>query len=375
MKSSDPRRGNPLRVSVHRHRHLATGKSFNSFAPLIEAVKAAPVAAFTASAARLRAWTRVCAGYVRCGASICSNLRRWLALTVGTAAGAAMLLMGSPAAAQSAGAQFVYDAAGRLVQVIGANGASAQYTYDAAGNLLAVTPLSSSTQVVTGFSEVSAPPGGTLTIYGSGFSTTPGNNLVYINGVAATVISSTANSITVTVPSGATTGIVTVTDSNGTVSSTQNFVVSSALSPPAISSFTPQIGNPGTSVTVSGSNFLASTSNETAYLNNTSSTITSTSPTALSLTVPSGATPGSITVGTPSGSATSTGIFFALPAGVPVSSIATSGQLTIDGPAQTVTINTAGKFGLMVFYAGAGQAVSLQISNETFQSGCASGQI
>src|SRR6185312_17160077 len=118
-----------------------------------------------------------------------------------------------PLPAQAAGAQYVYDSGGRLVQVIAADGTSAQYSYDPAGNLLAVTPLSASTDAVTGFSTASGAVGSTTTIYGSGFSTTPSDNLVYFNGVAATVISSTANTLTVNVPSGATTGQITVTNS------------------------------------------------------------------------------------------------------------------------------------------------------------------
>jgi YD repeat-containing protein len=89
-----------------------------------------------------------------------------------------LLLQAWPLMAQAAGAQFVYDPAGRLVQVIAPDGTSAQYSYDLAGNLLAITPLSASNAAVTGFSTSTGAAGGTSTIYGSGFSTNPSDNLV-----------------------------------------------------------------------------------------------------------------------------------------------------------------------------------------------------
>jgi YD repeat-containing protein len=356
------------------HRHFATRKSLNFLALLITAFKTAAVVGFTRLLAHLRGRARVRTSRVQCGAANFSPLRRWRALAAGTALSAAMLLMGPPAAAQAGGAQFVYDPAGRLIQVIGANGASAQYTYDAAGNLLAVTPLSSSTNVVTGFSEVSGPVGGTLTIYGSGFSTICSNNLVYINGVAASVASCTANSLTVTIPSGATTGTVSVTDGNGTVTSSQNFAVSSAQLAPSITGFSPQVGQPGTTVAVTGSNFPTSTSQETAYLNGAAVPIVSTSANAFSFTVPTGGSPGPITLNTPAGSASSASDFFALPANAPLSSLEFTGQATIGGPPITAILNAAGGYGLIAYAANAGQTLSSDATSETFQS-CSFGQI
>jgi YD repeat-containing protein len=308
--------------------------------------------------------------------SLPSCLRRLVSLIARACIPALLLLLTWPNGSEATGAQYVYDAAGRLVQAIAPNGSSAQYSYDSAGNLLAVTPLSASTAALTGFSNASGATGSTLTIYGSGFSTTPGNNLVYFNGVAATVVSSTTNSLTVTVPSGATTGTVTVTDSNGTVTSGHNFIVSAGLLPPVISSFSPAIGTPGTAVTVSGSNFATSTSSgETAYINGVASSIASTTASSLSLTVPTSATSGPITVDTTTGVGTSGSMFFIPPSGVSASAIATTGQLTIGGSPLTATIGTGGEFGLIAFNALAGETVSLLTSGQTFASSCADGTI
>jgi YD repeat-containing protein len=304
--------------------------------------------------------------------SVLGHLRGVTACVTRASVIALLLLVMPPMAVEAAGAQYVYDAAGRLVQVIGPSGTSAQYTYDAAGNLLAVTPLSASTAAVTGFSNASGTTGSTLTIYGSGFSTTPGNNYVYFNGVAATVTSSTTNSLTVTVPSGATTGTIRVTDSNGTVTSAHNFAVSSV---PSIASFSPAIGAPGTTVTVSGSNFPASVSAVQATINGVAATVTSSSASSLTLTVPSGATPGPIVLTTATGTATSTADFFALAPGVSPSVVAMTGQLTIDGSSLTATIGTAGKYGIVAFAGSQGQTISIQASSESFPSSCGLGSL
>ncbi len=70
--------------------------------------------------------------------------------------------------------------------------------------------------------------GATVTITGTNFSKTPVNNIVKFNGTAATVTASTATSLTVTVPPGATTGSVTVTVAGQTGTSGSSFVVDNA---------------------------------------------------------------------------------------------------------------------------------------------------
>ena len=50
----------------------------------------------------------------------------------------------------------------------------------------------------------------TVTITGTNFNTTPANNVVYFGATKATVSASTASSLTVTVPTGATYAPITV---------------------------------------------------------------------------------------------------------------------------------------------------------------------
>ena len=58
--------------------------------------------------------------------------------------------------------------------------------------------------IITSFSPVSAKPGGAVTLTGTNFNVTPGNNIVFFGATRATVTAASAMSVTVTVPSGAT---------------------------------------------------------------------------------------------------------------------------------------------------------------------------
>lgn len=64
---------------------------------------------------------------------------------------------------------------------------------------------------ITSFTPVTGPAGTTVVITGTNFSPTAGNNSVTFNGIFAAVIASTGTTITTTVPTGATTGIISVT--------------------------------------------------------------------------------------------------------------------------------------------------------------------
>jgi hypothetical protein len=62
---------------------------------------------------------------------------------------------------------------------------------------------------ITSFTPTSAKPGDAVTITGSGFHTTTTNNIVFFGATRATVTASTATSMTVTVPNGATYAAIT----------------------------------------------------------------------------------------------------------------------------------------------------------------------
>jgi hypothetical protein len=78
---------------------------------------------------------------------------------------------------------------------------------------------------ISGVSPASAPVGATVTITGTNFSTTPANSAVSFNGTAAVVTSCTSTRIVTTVPSGATTGPITVTAGGNGAMSAASFIV------------------------------------------------------------------------------------------------------------------------------------------------------
>jgi hypothetical protein len=91
--------------------------------------------------------------------------------------------------------------------------------------LLLCANLVFSQPVINSFSPASGAIGTTVTISGSNFNTTPSNNTVYFGYVTASVLSATATTLTVTVPSGATYQPISVTTNNLTAYSQVPFNV------------------------------------------------------------------------------------------------------------------------------------------------------
>jgi uncharacterized repeat protein (TIGR03803 family) len=145
--------------------------------------------------------------------------------------------------------------------------------------------------------------GTTVEILGQGFKGTTG---VSFNGVAAkfTVVLNTY--LTTVVPSGATSGPVTVKTPGGTLTSNRLFRV-----PPVIRSFKPTSGKVGTRVTITGNSLTKTTKVTFEGVNATSFTVNS--DTQVTATVPNGAKTGKIGITTSGGTAISSGIFTVQP--------------------------------------------------------------
>lgn len=135
-------------------------------------------------------------------------------------------------------AQYFYDELGRLVGVVDSQGNAAVYVYDEVGNLLRIDRFTSGTTGIGIFlvAPNSARVRTNVAIQGFGFTSPTSSNQVAFHGTTATVVSATATSIVATVPTGATTGSVTVSNANGTATSLQAFTV---LVPPIITDVDP----------------------------------------------------------------------------------------------------------------------------------------
>jgi len=259
----------------------------------------------------------------------------------------------------------VYDELGRLVAVTDPAGDTVTYRYDAVGNLLSISRANSSQLSLIEFTPDKGPIGAAVTIYGTGFSQTPGNNTVKFNGTTATVTASSATQISTTVPVGATSGLITVTTAAGTVSSSIPFTVGSDV--PSITSFTPTIGAAGTTVNISGTNFDSTTSGNRVAFNGTRSIVTAATATTMTTTVPSGATSGRISDTTPAGAGVSSNYFFIPPAPLTAADVEVFSSMAI-GESKNITVATANKVAMVLFDGTAGQRISLTMSGVTIAS-------
>jgi hypothetical protein len=155
---------------------------------------------------------------------------------------------------------------------------------------------------IDSFSPASGPVGTSVTIHGNNF-TGPDVTSVTFDGTSATFTIDNPQRITATVPAGATTGPIAVTNPDGTATSSTNFTVTGAEAP-TITSFNPTSGPVGTSVRINGTNFTGATAVSFNNVNAASFTVNGAG-TRITVTVPTGATTGPIRVTTPGGSATS----------------------------------------------------------------------
>ena len=203
-----------------------------------------------------------------------------------------------------------------------------------------------------------------MTISGSAVSTTPSQNTVKFNGTTGSVTSSTSTQIVASVSSGATTGLISVTVGTNTATSTKVFTVAASQAP-TVTGFSPAIGSPGTSVSVTGTNFQTAGNDKTKF-NITLANVTSATATSLSVVEPSGGS-GHLAVSTPYGTGTSSGDFFIPPSPWTVSSVGFTGRMSVGGTS-TISLG-ASQVGLMLFDGTAGQRVSAVLSNGTFPAG------
>lgn len=179
-------------------------------------------------------------------------------------------------------------------------------------------------------------PGTEVTITGTGFSSLAGTSEVYFNGLSSTISNLSETSLKATVPVGATPGKVTVKIGNQSVQSAVSFEV---LQPAqVISSFSPGYGEVGSTVTIAGTGFSTSANLDEVYFNGVRATVTTATETSLTVTVPSGATSGKLTVTIAGYSVQSAGSYELLQPNQTITSFAPARGLT----GTTVTISGSG---------------------------------
>ncbi len=258
---------------------------------------------------------------------------------------------------------YVYDELDRLVAVVDPASEAATYEYDAVGNILSISRQSSSTVSILEFSPNGAAIGKSVAIFGTGFSAIVSENTVSFNGTAAAITSANTTKLVATVPSGATSGSISVTTPTGSATSADAFAIESAKEP-TISGFTPPIALAGAPITVSGTNFESGRFANNVGLNGMRATVESATTTSIATSVPPGTGSGRITVATTFGKATSASDFFVPPSPYLAAAVQYTGRMAT-GESEVVSITTANKVGLVLFDGAEHQRISLTATNVT----------
>jgi hypothetical protein len=188
----------------------------------------------------------------------------------------------------------------------GGVGTSTLFQVDAAPTIASFTPTSAGAGV-----------GAVVTVTGRNFVNVTG---VTVSAVAAPFTVVNANTLTFTVPAGATTGRIIISTLFGKVTAATNFTV---IPPPTITTFTPTTSSltaatTGTRMTISGTN-MATATKVTLFINGTLTsyvvtTFVSRAATSVVINTPAGMVPGlyTIRVDTPGGFAVSPTAFRSL---------------------------------------------------------------
>lgn len=116
------------------------------------------------------------------------------------------------------------------------------------------TPVKSP-PVISSFAPAAGTEGTVVEIRGDHFNDIITGNTVAFNGKTATITAATATVLTVKVPTGSTTGKITVTVNDRSVTSSTDFTVQPAT--PAPGTFSPTHGEPGSTIILTGSGFSA----------------------------------------------------------------------------------------------------------------------
>lgn len=260
---------------------------------------------------------------------------------------------------------YYYDANSRLVDYLPAATMSANfydYGYDFLGNLdyLTAIPATSFGAQIREFYPIQGSPGTPVIIHGGVYGSP---TTVKFNGLSATVTSSSLSDVIAVVPSGATTGPISVTSVYGTGTSASPFVVLPGTSDPfgaqpKISGFSNSGGGVNSPVTVTGSNFIPFPGQTVVRVGGTQVIPTSISDTQIQFNIPAGQGTDYIYVTTPYGTAHSgSQLTIVFPKTL-------SSQVTLQtGVQQTLTLASSSSCGAFTFAGSSSNWRSLQLAS------------
>lgn len=141
------------------------------------------------------------------------KLRNWAAILL---LGLLGILGSSHSAYAAIEYRYFYDALDRLTKAADSTGVVLEYVYDEVGNILEVKRTENTGISILEVQPHAAQAGDQVTIDGIGFSAVAGENNVTFDGIAANVLSASANQLEVVVPAGVTAGVIGVTVAGNT---------------------------------------------------------------------------------------------------------------------------------------------------------------
>jgi YD repeat-containing protein len=256
--------------------------------------------------------------------------------------------------------RYAHDADGRVTAVFDGSGAGSKMSYDADGNITSVTSLPAATLAIAQVSPPSAAPGSAVTVYGTAFGSSAAAATVSMGGVAAAISSIEPNEIMVTVPSGATGPGVSVTV-GGHTATWSTFTVAAALPKPSITSLSEQVGDPGGTLTVTGSGFDPVASHDVASINGTKAGVSAATATSLTVTLPPLPVSGTVSVTTAGGTATSSANIVTAPQPYMAANVGFAGSLA-NATQTAITLSSASQIALALFTVAAGQRASVTVN-------------
>lgn len=276
----------------------------------------------------------------------------------------AFLALFASLCAPALAARYTYDELGRL-KTVTVDSETAEYVYDAVGNLLEVKRYAGNTLALTSFAPLAGPAGTTVTVHGHGFDATA---IVKFNSVLASAQLISAQTLTATVPPGATTGRITVDVGAQSVTSARDFVVAGSDGAPTISALSTQCTVMDGTVTVTGSNFDVGPQGTRVEIGARIAKATVASSTQLTFVAPRFSMGGKVRVITAAGIAEFPDPVSILPTGYTCAGISAVRTIVVDAPAMTVTL-AAAKATMLLFEGQRDSWLTLTGSGITSPSG------
>jgi YD repeat-containing protein len=259
--------------------------------------------------------------------------------------------------AHAATTRYYYDDLGRIVQAIGSDGTIQQYQYDHNGNVTAINRVSGSALTVSGLSPTIGHVTASVTIYGTGFSATPSENSVKFGAIPAVVTEASVTHLVATVPQGAVTGPISVAVNGNQAISKTIYVVRT----PAISNFSPAFIDPGSPVTVLGTDLNLIPGSTAFTVGGLPTTLNSAINRQAVFAAPNGS--GVIGINTPYGNATSATSLTVIPSAITKANVSSFGPFLPGAPAQAISLTQSGKHVVLRLDATVGQVYSIHLSS------------